>query len=48
MKRYLEITQYFAQASGMAVDDSTQALSDIGFKVWFVNFMITYGIEIGR
>lgn len=48
MKRYLEITQYFAQASGMAVDDSILALSDIGFKVWFVNFMITYGIEIGR
>lgn len=48
MKRYLEMTQYFAQASGMAADNSAFALSDIGFKVWFVSFMITYGIEIGR
>jgi len=48
MKRYLEMTQYFSRASGMARDDGGTALSDIGFKIWFVNFMVTYGIEIGR
>ena len=48
IKRYLEFTQYFSKATGTAQDLEDNALSDIGFKVWFVNFMVTYGIEIGR
>jgi len=54
MKRYFEVTQYFSRASGMARSAAQNGLatqtvlSDIGFKVWFVNFMVTYGIEIGR
>lgn len=48
MKRYFEMTQYFSRASGMYRNTDINAISDIGFKVLFVNFMITYGVEIGR
>ncbi|MBL4706276.1 MAG: hypothetical protein JKY54_17240 [Flavobacteriales bacterium] len=48
LKHFIELGQYTSHASGVARNFSGNALSDIGFNVWFNNVVVTYGIEIGR
>ena len=47
-KYFVELGQYTSSAEGMAINRDANALSDIGFDVWFNSFNITFGIEIGK
>lgn len=47
-KYFVELGQYTSYASGMAINRDPMGLSDIGFKMWFNNVNLTFGIEIGR
>ena len=47
-KTFVELGQYSSHASGSSRNTDVNALSDIGFNVWFNSFNLTFGIEIGR